>query len=187
MSSNHEQPQGSWSSAGEGNDGPSSYSNYQIPPAATPRQPLSRRESRNAGNWPDASPLHHNEGTSYFQNQQGGRVSPTLNRRIQHTASAPTGPSTSYQQRPASQRHSHSQHRSASISSARLRRRDTALSEEEEDDDEDDGERFDSREGRRTPLPRPDDDPSSSDDPDAEAARALDGESDSGSLDPVTL
>lgn len=169
MSGHNEPPQGSRSSA-DGYEGPSSSTNQMSTSGA-----LSRRESRNASNWPDASPLHHNEGTSYFQQ---GRTSPTLSRRMHPTASAP-GPS-SYQRQ-----HSRSQQRSASITSARLARRDTAFSEEEEDDNGD--ERRESRDGRRTPGPRADEGSSSSDDPEAEAARVADLASDAGSLDPVTL
>ncbi|KAF8318991.1 hypothetical protein DL93DRAFT_2164698 [Clavulina sp. PMI_390] len=220
MASYNEQGQGP-SSGAEGVDGSSaSYPGYQ--PATpgsgtpTPRQPLSQRESRNAsitnaGSWPDASPLHHNEGTSYFsqpiqqqpqQYSQSGRISPTFTRRMHATASTPgpasgAGPS-SYGQRPLPRRHSRSLQRSTSISSSRPRRRDTLLSEEDDDDDDNDDEdgdgeivherRHRSRDaGRRTPAPRgAEDDPGSSDDPEAEAARA-EQLSESGSLDPVTL
>lgn len=166
-----------WSPSDGNNDGPS-LSNT-VSPGATPRPPISRRESRNTSNWPEASPLHHNEGTSYFQQ---GRVSPTLSRRMQNTPS--TSAPISYQ-RPgssASHRHSRSQHRSASVSSARRRRRDAVVSEEEEDDNE----LHYVHGGRRTPIANLDD-ASSSDDPEAEHARATDTASEAGSLDPVTL
>ena len=161
------------------NDGPSSFSST-VSPGVTPRQPIGRRESRNTSNWPDASPLYHNEGTSYFQQ---GRVSPTLSRRMQNASSTPGVP-INYQlpSGSAPRRHSRSQHRSSSVSSVPQRRRDAVVSEEEEDEDEP----RTAYDGRKTPTVNLDD-ASGSDDEEAERARAADTASEAGSLDPVTL
>lgn len=163
--------------------------------SVTPRQPLSRQGSRNTGNWSDATPLHHNEGTSYFSQlprNMSRSISPAVSRRIPYPPSTPGVAGPSSYGRPISQA-SHRVHRSTSQSSAHhLRRqntRDTAFSEpEEDDDDEEEEERSRTpRYGRRTPAPRMnDDDDSGSDDPEGEAARA-EAVSEAGSLDPVTL
>lgn len=184
MSSANDPPQGSWT-PGDGFDGPSSFPT-PMSAGITPRQPLSRRESRNTGNWPDASPIHHNEGTSYFQPRS---ISPTVSRRL---AAPPSTPGPSSYQRPGSSASGRDfrQHRSTSVSSMHQSRRDTrdTFSEEDEDDDEDEDEvePHIRRRGKRTPAPQPEGDPSGSDDPEGEAARA-EAASDAGSLDPVTL
>lgn len=201
-------PPTSWSMSNEANLGspgqePESSSWTPTPtpgPYMTPRQPLSRRQSRAA----DPTPAHHlaSEPSSYFSARP---ISPTLSRRIQ-SQSGPSGQGQSLNttgtysyQRPGSSAsyrdHRRSQaQRSTSVSSTRPRhsmRGDTAgfLSEAEEDEDGlEESRTF--REGiPRTPGPRiepeADDDPSS-DDLEAEAERA-EGASEAGSVDPVTL
>lgn len=168
-----------WPPSEGNNDGPSSLPN-PVSPGATSRQATSRREPRNTSNWTDASPLHHNEGTSYFQQ---GRVSPALSRRMQNAQN--TLASTSHQ-RPtssASHRYSRSHRRSGSVSSAQQRRRDAAFSEEEEEEDE----YRSAHDGRRASIASADDTSSSDDEEAAERAKTADSVSETGSLDPVTL
>lgn len=192
MSNNNDSHIGSWN-ASDLIDGPSPLPTPSSM-STTPRQPLSRHGSRNTGNWPEASPLHHNEGTSYFSQPirpASRSISPSVSRRIPYPTSTPGVAGPSSYARPSSQA-SHRVHRSVSQSSAHhLRRqntRDTAFSEPEEDDDDEEDERSRTpRHGRRTPAPRAnDDDSSGTDDPEGEAARA-EAVSDAGSLDPVTL
>ncbi|KAF8333518.1 uncharacterized protein EI90DRAFT_2916517 [Cantharellus anzutake] len=140
-----------------------------------PRPHVTRRETRT--NFPDSSPLHHNEGTSYFQSRP---ISPSLNRRM-HGTSAAAGPSLTRPPVPSNPRHS--QGRSVSVSSVRPRYQETVVSEEDEDEE--------APRRRRNVTPAVDGDgSSSSDDEEGEATRVLEREealSESGSLDPVTL